>query len=282
MHSRPKILTATLSQRATVASAPFPGLVPVAREVDGPADQRQHEPDVGTKGGRRCEIRKLRGEDLELAGEFAAAERAQAALPCAVGQEIGPRRVSQQWARRMPAQMLANTADAVGRRVEIEHPLEVGGLERDQRDHAVGPTGLVRQLLRPPHLAHGIVRQKLRPHRLDDVKGAHVAQVVLRQIDPRQSAVVAKESFESRAALDEHGIPQAARVEEMLVTIEDRKLADIHGTAAASKLIGEHQVRHEPSPTGATWAGGRPYAVPTRRTRLPAPRSSRSTTRRSG
>ena len=84
------------------------------------------------------------------------------------------------------------------------------------------------QLLRPPHLAHGIIGNELRPYGLDDAQSVDVPCVILGKVYPRQGAVIPDESLEASAALHEHGVAQASCVDEMLVTVDDRETLIFH------------------------------------------------------
>ena len=128
---------------------------------------------------------------------MAATEQSEAILPNGVGQEFGPRRVTEQRIRWMPAEMLTDGPNGLDRGVEIEAALDLGAREVDQADHALRPTSRVRQLLCPPHLANGIVGNELRPYGLDNAQSVDIPCIILGKVYPRQGAVFADESLEA-------------------------------------------------------------------------------------
>src|SRR5947209_14916990 len=184
MHSIPKILIATLSQALAVARARFQVSWPsFVRSIGQPITGSMN---VRIAGSHGRELGQLGPENFDLAAQVAATEQSEAILPNGVGQEFGPRRVTEQQIGWMPAEMLTDGPNALDRGVEIEGALDLGAREVDQADHALRPTSRVSQLLRPPHLAHGIVGNELRPYSLDDAQSVDVPCVILGKVYHRQ------------------------------------------------------------------------------------------------
>jgi len=85
MHSSPKILTVTLGWRATAARTGAPVGLPFGGKVMGPARYGQDEVDAGKGCSHRRDVHQLRCENLKVANQAAALQRAEAAPPVRVG-----------------------------------------------------------------------------------------------------------------------------------------------------------------------------------------------------
>lgn len=110
------------------------------------------------------------------------------------------------------------------RPIEIERTVQIRTQKVDQHDHAVGQVCALRQLLCPSGFAERIIRNEFCPNRFDNVQRTRVPPVVVGKVHPRQRAVVADYRLETGAALRKHRVLQAARIDEMLVAVNDRKV----------------------------------------------------------
>ena len=180
--------------------------------IGGQARVIEHQRRAGERAAQRGRVGQLGPRRLQVEAKSEARQQRVARAPARVAHRAGPR-------------LVADAAHESERRLPLEHGGDVVAVEPGLRHHHRRESRLASQPLDPGGLAQGVARVPFgfHIHRFHHLVRARVREVVGGEVRPAQRRVIAV-AERDRRLIAEPRMVVGARIPEMLVRVDDRKL----------------------------------------------------------
>ena len=179
---------------------------------------------------RKCrrqvrKIAKLGRENLDFTNQPSMTQRIQPTPPHRIGKMVRSRRKTQQFLVRVPTHVLPDALYRPDCVVCVQQAIQCRIRKINEGDKAAWQADIPVERGSPSGLFQWIARDELGPYRADHVQARNIPGVVFRSIDAGQRGIVADHRRETGTGLGEHAVAHQVTIVEVLVTVDDLKLA---------------------------------------------------------